>query len=300
VQSVTGGVAPYTSRDSSQHEVRQTLRLSPDVKTSPPSRKDKKPPPPPKSHHGRKIDPTATAESAQTGRSWSTNRLSIHSSPTDGTSGVSDPSLASLPSTADYFLMPAEQQGMKSTDSLQRSQSQQKRPPTPPLSRRHSQMRRSKSAQSKSSRLTMSSYDSESNDSSLPPSPGPSTRSLARKRISIPPSSGDLEPTVPLADVSLNVSSPSTNSRPASLKAARRASSYGSTGNTGNAQAGSPPPPPPPRRTRDSMIHKSDSVPISKTAENQPPPPEPSNALDILADLTKLQKEVDDLRRKVQ
>jgi hypothetical protein len=47
------------------------------------------------------------------------------------------------------------------------------------------------------------------------------------------------------------------------------------------------------------MIRSSDSVPIAKTTENQPPP-QPSNALDILADLTKLQKEVDDLRRQVQ
>lgn len=39
------------------------------------------------------------------------------------------------------------------------------------------------------------------------------------------------------------------------------------------------------------MIRSSDSIPVPGPA-NQPP----SNALDILADLTKLQKEVDDLR----
>jgi hypothetical protein len=296
VRSVTGGVAPDTSRDSSQHAIRQTAQSSPDLETSPPSRKDKKPPPPPKSHHGRRISTTATAESSQTERSRSTNRLSIHGFHDNATSGASHPSSVSLPSTADYFSAAENQRGMESTDSLQRSQSQQKRPPTPPLSRRHSQLRRSKSTQSKSSRLTMSSYDSESNDSSLPPSPGPSTRALARKRISMPPpASGDFEATAPLADVSVNLS-PSTNSRPPSLKAGLRASSYG------NTQAGStgPPPLPPPRRTRDSMIRSSDSVPLSNTVENQPPSPQPSNALDILADLTKLQKEVDDLRRKVQ
>lgn len=42
------------------------------------------------------------------------------------------------------------------------------------------------------------------------------------------------------------------------------------------------------------MIRSDGSVPLA--AENQPPQPQPSNALDILADLTKLQKEVDDLR----
>ncbi|CAG8905247.1 unnamed protein product [Penicillium egyptiacum] len=248
--------------------------------------KDKKPPPPPRTHHGRRIGSTATAESSQTDRSRSTNRLSIHGSFGNVTPGASHPSSVSLSSTADYFSVPG---ATGSTDSLHRSQSQHKRPPTPPLSRRHSQMRRSKSTQCKtSSRLNMS-YDSESNDGSLPPSPGPSSRTLQSKRISMPPpSSGDFQASAPLGDISLNLSPP-TNSRPSSLKAGRRVSSYGSvpSGSTG------PPPPPPPRRTRDSIARSSDVMGLK---ENQTPAPQPSNALDILADLTKLQKEVDDLR----
>ncbi|CAI7575775.1 unnamed protein product [Penicillium glandicola] len=275
-----------TGADSS-HAGRRTSRLSLELDaSSPPGRaKDKKPPPPPRSHHGRRIGPTATAESPQTARSQSTNRLSIHGSLGNVTPGASHPSSVSL-SSADYFSVPAGATG--STESLQRSQSQHKRPPTPPLSRRHSQMRRSKSTQSKtSSRLTIS-YDSESNDGSLPPSPGPSSRALENKRISMPPpSSGDFQ-AAPLGDISLNLSPP-TNSRPSSLKAGRRASSYGGVpaGSTG------PPPPPPPRRNRDSIARSSDVMGLK---ENQTPAPQPSNALDILADLTKLQKEVDDLR----
>lgn len=284
-----GGTAPDTSPDSSHHaiQVRQTVppgsRL--EASASPPSRRDKKPPPPPKSHHGRRI--SSTAVEPETGRSRSTNRLSVHGS--NSVMPGASPSTVSLPSTADYSGSVDNQRATEPSDSLSRSHSQNKRPPTPPLSRRHSQMRRSKSTQSKHNRLTMSSYepDSGSNDGSRPPSPGPSTRSLARKRISMPPPSSDFHPITPLADVSSNLSPPTT-SRPASLKAGRRASSYGTPGNAGSP---GPPPPPPPRRTRDSMIRSSDSVPVPKV-ENQPP----SNALDILADLTKLQKEVDDLR----
>lgn len=285
LQSATGII------DSSRHNIRATSHSSLELETnaSPSRPKDKKPPPPPKSHHGRRIGSTTTAESSQTARSRSSNRFSFHEIPGNVTPGASHPSSVSPPSAVDYFSAPTQdQRATGSMDSLQRSQSQHKRPPTPPLSRRHSQMRRSKSTQSKpSSRLSMS-YDSESNDSSLPPSPGPSSQALERKRISMPPpSSGDSQATVPLGDVSLNLSPPTT-SRPPSLKAGRRASSYG------NMPAGSTrPPPPPPRRTRDSIARSSD---LTGSKENQTPPPQPSNALDILADLTRLQKEVDDLR----
>lgn len=276
-----------TAVDSS-YAARPAARLSLELDASSPlgRAKDKKPPPPPRSHHGRRIGSTATAESSQTARSRSTNRLSIHGSSGNVTPGASHPSSVSLSAATDYFLVPG---ATGSTDSLQRSQSQHKRPPTPPLSRRHSQMRRSKSTQSKTSSRLNISYDSESNDSSLSPSPGPSSRALENKRISMPPpSSGDFQATAPLGDISLNLSPP-TNSRPSSLKAGRRASSYGSVpgGSTG------PPPPPPPRRTRDSIARSSDVMGLK---ENKTPAPQPSNALDILADLTKLQKEVDDLR----
>ncbi|EKV16589.1 sister chromatid cohesion acetyltransferase Eco1 [Penicillium digitatum] len=279
MRSATGAESFHAGRPAA----RPSLEL--DTSSSFGRVKDKKPPPPPRSHHGRRIGSSATAESSQTALSRSTNRLSIPGSPGNVMLGASNPNSVSLLSTADYFSVSG---AMGSTDSLQRSQSQQKRPPTPPLSRRHSQMRRSKSTQSQSSSRLNISYDSESNDSSLPPSPGPSSRTLVNKRISMPPPSlGDFQATIPLGDISLNLSPP-TNSRPSSLKAGTRASSHGSVpGSTG------PPPPPPPRRTRDSIARSSDVVGLK---ENQTPAPRPSNALDILADLTRLQKEVDDLR----
>jgi hypothetical protein len=108
-----------------------------------------------------------------------------------------------------------------------------------------------------------------------------------------PSSSAEFQAAIPSDDVSLNpLGSPS--SRPPSLKAGRRASSYGSV--PSNSSSG-PPPPPPPRRTRDSVLRSSDSPPVSRVVTDENTPlPQPSNALDILADLTKLQKEVDDLR----
>ncbi|KAJ5306587.1 hypothetical protein PENANT_c031G05871 [Penicillium antarcticum] len=312
VRSASGDapVAPDASRDRSQRSLRSEAQSSPWPESTVRTR-EKKPPPPPKSHHGKRIshsataasdvDPDTHAHSSQVNtRSRSSNRLSIHGSSTErATPGAAHPSSVSLPSAADYFSVSENQAATESTDSLQRSHSQ-KRPPTPPLSRRHSQMRRSKSTQSKSSRLTMSSFDSEreqESNSSLPPSPGP-TRSLASKRISMPPptSSAEFQAAIPTGDVSLN-SWGSPSSRPPSLKAGRRASSYGSV--PSSSSSGPPPPPPPPRRTRDSVIRSSDGPSVSRVNDENDenaPLPQPSNALDILADLTKLQKEVDDLR----
>lgn len=290
------GITPDASRDSFQHEIRQpdpSPKLEPDV--SAPSRKDRKPPPPPRSHHGRRVSSTGTiGESSQKRESRLKNRLSSSDSPNNETLGASHPGSESQAPAVDHSSTPVDSwNALPSTSTSQRRGSRTKRPPTPPLSRRHSQMHRSQSTQSKHSRLTMSSYDSESNDGSRPSSPGPSSnRSSVGKRISMPLSSGDFQSTTPLADVSLNTSSPTT-SKPSSIKSGRRASSYGNSPGTTTGSTGAPPPPPR-RRTRDSMIRSDGSVPLA--AENQPPQPQPSNALDILADLTKLQKEVDDLR----
>ncbi|KAJ5288520.1 hypothetical protein N7478_001550 [Penicillium angulare] len=285
----------------SQH-YKQSARLSSS------GNKDKKPPPPPKSHHGKRINAKSTPAmvSAQSIPSRPTHRSSFHSSsPESFTSShkASTPNASSAQRLApDYFAIQSENQAaVASNGSLSRSDSQHKRPPTPPLSRRHSQMHRSKSTQSKSSasRLTLSSVDSESNDSSQPPSPGPSTRSGAsslsrdRKRVSMPPpSSGDFHPTISSAGISDHLSPP--NSSQTSLPG-RRASSYGNLA-TGSSYV-APPPPPPPRRARDSSARSHEGRPVSQMITTQEEPlPQPSNAIDILADLSRLQKEVDDLR----
>ncbi|KAJ5886403.1 uncharacterized protein N7473_009077 [Penicillium subrubescens] len=217
-------VPPPVTRDGGQT---QTSRSPPEpgTNTSPPSRanKEKKPPPPPRSHHGKRISTStnatantrvnAASSSSHTSPPRSTNRLSYHASSPESQistrrAGTPNASSTSQATGADYFsfsVSSEDQQRARAphssypAESVQRSasqHSQHKRPPTPPLSRRHSQMRRSKSIQSKSSgsRLTMSSRDSESTDSSGPPSPGPSTRSVAssisdRKRLSMPPPS---------------------------------------------------------------------------------------------------------------
>ncbi|KAJ5572883.1 hypothetical protein N7450_009867 [Penicillium hetheringtonii] len=278
--------------------------------------REKKPPPPPRNHHGKRINAPESTSRPESIRS--TSRFSFHASSPESvisvqpSGGTSNANTASQPTSTDYFLMPSEnQQALGSTDSLQRSQSQSKRPPTPPLSRRQSQMRRSKSTQSKSSnsRLTLSSLDSESNDSSQPPSPGPPPRSVAsksqdRKRASMPPpasaTTSSLTMTasatiLPATEAPTESLSPPASSRPLPSQPGRRVSSYGSP-STGSS-LGAPPPPPPPRRgARESQIRNSDGGTETPVHRVDSPLPQPSNASDILADLSRLQKEVDDLR----
>ncbi|KAJ5624655.1 hypothetical protein N7510_000964 [Penicillium lagena] len=267
--STPSSMAPFTSADRSRTTT-----------------KDKKPPPPPRSVHGKRITTGDHSRAAS-------NRLSFHASSPEALPS-SRASGSSHPNTSDYFAGEA-------SETLQRSRSAQKRPPTPPLSRRQSQMRRSKSTQSKSStgRLNLSSADSESN-SSLPPSPGPPSRSLTsssspqdRKRISMPPPAlGDYTSTEGVFSQSRPpppTTSSSSSTTATAFQQGRRASSYGTL------PAGSPssaPPPPPPRRARDSTLRSSEN----RASTVEEPLPQPSNAQDILADLSRLQKEVDDLR----
>ncbi|KAJ5667990.1 uncharacterized protein N7477_006560 [Penicillium maclennaniae] len=232
----------------------RTRKISSEQEQGTSRSKDRKPPPPPRSHHGKRISVAGNTASPSIATPPRPNhRLSYHASspeslPSARASGTPNASSVYNAGPRDYFSVSSETR--RATDSanlLQRSNSQPKRPPTPPLSRRHSQMRRSKSTQSKSSgsRLTMSSLDSESNDSSQPPSPGPSNRSVAssmsqdRKRISMPPPSGE-----PQAGVTDSLSPP-PSSRPNLNQAGHRASSYGSIG-TGSSTA-----PPTPRLVED-------------------------------------------------
>ena len=268
--------------------------------TSPPSRanKDKKPPPPPRSHHGKRIS-VATDPITAPSTNKSNHRLSFHSSSPESLASVrpaGTPNASTQPPVPDYFSMPSDNQGRgASSETVSRDSSQHRRPPTPPLSRRKSQMQRSKSTQSRSnmSRLTLSSVDSESNDGSQPPSPGLSTRSGAstlsrdRKRVSMPPPAS----TVTSAAASNHLSPPIDPQPP---QPGRRASSYGNP--TPGSSSAVPPPPPPPRRARDPNS-RSEGRPSSMMITPQEEPlPQPSNAHDILADLSRLQKEVDDLR----
>ncbi|KAJ5710791.1 hypothetical protein N7488_004947 [Penicillium malachiteum] len=288
----------FSSTESSSDEDGPVTRsAAPSHKsTSPVSQtsRDKKPPPPPKSHHGKRIR-TPGDTTSQSAASRLNNRLSFHSLSPESLSlprTASTPS-STHPSVPDYFSIQIENQAaVASNESLSRSHSQNRRPPTPPLSRRQNQMRRSKSTQSKSSasRLTLSSVDYESNDSSQPPSPGFSTRSGTsslsrdRKRISMPPPPS----TISSGGASDHLSPPTTSPSP---HHGRRASSYG---NIAAASSTVAPPPPPPRRARGNS--RGEGRPLSQIITPEEPLPQPSNAHDILADLSRLQKEVDDLR----
>ncbi|RDW86125.1 uncharacterized protein DSM5745_02767 [Aspergillus mulundensis] len=261
--------------------------------------KDRVPPPPPKSHHGKLISsvPRMAPSMLQTMPSKATNGISFHSSS----------SFAGLPVPPRIRQEPLEHFGTPSsqpappTDALRRSQSQHKRPPTPPLSRRHSQMRRSKSTLSKPSSFQLSTRHStievlastSSSPGSRPLTPSVRTRdsrndssthdeessSFTLQSENLPPTS--YLHTTEVSGLQIQSSSQGTS---------RRASSMSHL-----------PTPPPPRRTRAGNHGSDNDSRSSLRSEHNASQAEnlvshPSNAKDILADLSRLQKEVDDLR----
>ncbi|PWY67534.1 hypothetical protein BO70DRAFT_382924 [Aspergillus heteromorphus CBS 117.55] len=278
-----------------------------------PGNRDRVPPPPPKSHHGKRIAPSpgTTPSLTQTTPGRSTSRFSFHGSP-------SEPSHSPRPSVSgsDYFTARSESQPAQApaADTLRRSQSQYKRPPTPPLSRRHSQMRRSKTTLSKVNPVRLSipaaeeASTSSSSSSSPPPSPGawslnPSRTRESRTGDACSEELGDPATSSPRPDSSSPLS-PTESSTAMPGPSTKRSSLYNAL-----------PPLPPPRRSRGSSNQSNDSSGLSlrpgKPADPVPAAaatttsstttkdqfvPHPSNASDILADLSRLQKEVDDLR----
>ncbi|RAL06770.1 uncharacterized protein BO97DRAFT_447334 [Aspergillus homomorphus CBS 101889] len=264
------------------------------------------PPPPPKSHHGRLINPSpgATSSTSQTTPSQPSKRFTFHGTP-------SEPSYSPRPAqpATDYFsgvMETSESTQSPPVDALRRSQSQYKRPPTPPLSRRHSQMRRSKTTSAKVNPVRVS----------IPPEADSAT---AAPPVAIPPSSPSMWSLHPartrdsrLGNIpSEEATSSSSSSNRLSLQLDSSSTPW-TPGDAGRTASPSPslkraslqnPPPPPPRRSRNSSNHSPDSARLS-LRPNKPPVaagkddyvPHPSNANDILADLTRLQKEVDDLR----
>lgn len=250
--------------------------------------REKKPPPPPKNRHGKLINPPQPPPP-----SISSNRFSYHGTP-------SEISISHTPSTplysnkpfpqagTDYFSpKSSENENMKTPDTLRRSQSQYKRPPTPPLSRRHSQMTRSKSTLSSKTnpnRLSMP-VGKEGVNASPPPSPGTNSLTPSLRK----PSRNSLLPT---GENHLQAET-STVSNP------QRAPSVRRTG-PGTTSSSAVPPPPPPRRARFSNDGtRPTSVMLEKTREEDAFP-HPSNANHILDDLSRLQKEVDDLRGRYE
>lgn len=258
--------------------------------------REKKPPPPPKNRHGKLINPPQPPPP-----SVSSNRFSYHGTPSEISIShtPSTPSYSNKPSPqagTDYFSpKSSENENIKTPDTLRRSQSQYKRPPTPPLSRRHSQMTRSKSTLSKTNpnRLSMP-VGKEGVNASPPPSPGTNSLTPSLRK----PSRNSLFPT----DESLLKHTPSREdhlqAETSTLSNPQRTPSVRRTGQGTSSSA--VPPPPPPRRARFSNDGtRPTSVMLEKTREEDAFP-HPSNANHILDDLSRLQKEVDDLRGRYE
>ncbi|KAL4884988.1 hypothetical protein BJY04DRAFT_181064 [Aspergillus karnatakaensis] len=292
--STDGDTQSYTRIKTSVRPVSLGPGIDPRVLASRPGNRDKVPPPPPKSHHGRLISPdlSITPPAPPTpGRA--VNRVSFHGS---SPGALGSPRV--LQADPDYFGVSANQS--VPADTLRRSQSQNKRPPTPPMSRRHSQMRRSKSTFSKQASSQLAALPAVGvATTSTPSSPGsrsqtPSLRSRDSRNNSIV--SEEVSST--FTSRSENIApAPSTQSEVSGLgiqSAPRTTSKRASVINQ-------LPPPPPPRRSRGSNQSNDSNRPASIPSEQRVGGAEhyvsnPSNATDILADLSRLQKEVDDLR----
>ncbi|GAM43702.1 hypothetical protein TCE0_060r18726 [Talaromyces pinophilus] len=267
-------------------------------------------PPPPRSHRGKPIKPDDSGKDTSTS-SIPTPTLSQTpmGSPSDRRGSTSSLSVKvsspknEPPSTAE------------DVSSLHRSSSQSKRPPTPPLTRRHSQMRPNTSRHSiteKPNRLSLP-PKSLSNYMQGPLSPGNGTKTPPRppsRRVERPVSGIQAEAAISQLKSSLSQrdSTPSdqlsvdeqttqapTTSSPPSRTPSIKQSLPTTTGML-------PPPPPPPRRLRASSKSSSTTVSVSIDKPDAPTTTEQediqssSHAQDILADLSRLQQEVDDLR----
>lgn len=287
---------PYTHSRKSSRPVSLGPGIDLNTLATRSGNRDRVPPPPPKSHHGKLISPDLSIipPASQTTPGKAASRVSFH--------GPSPGPLASpriTQATPDYFGTPSSQPSAPA-DTLRRSQSQYKRPPTPPLSRRHSQMRRSKSALSKPSPSQLSvSHSTIETTASTPSSPG--SRSLTPSLRSRDSRSDQIIPD----DSNPNFTLQSENIAPSSMQSTE-VSGLGSQPNPRTASKRSSllntlPPPPPPRRTRGSNHSNDNNRPAGLRSEQRADEPgdfasHPSNATDILADLSRLQKEVDDLR----
>ncbi|KAL2853862.1 hypothetical protein BJY01DRAFT_205937 [Aspergillus pseudoustus] len=266
--------------------------------------RDRIPPPPPKSHHGKRISPgpSIVLPPSQMTPGKAANRVSFH-----GSSSGSLESPRILQTDQDYFsTLSQTNQSAPLADVPRRSQSQNKRPPTPPLSRRHSQMRRSKSTLTKptSSRLSIPLAEVEA-AASTPSSPGSRPLTPLRSRDTHDDASY-IDETQPVSSLRPENIAPTQSAPPKEIGLGIQSSFH--TTSKRASLTNYLPPPPPPRRTRGSK-HGDDSKDSRVTASlrsgqraegSENFVPHPSNAKDILADLTRLQKEVDDLRGHYQ
>ncbi|KLJ08291.1 hypothetical protein EMPG_16276 [Blastomyces silverae] len=293
-------------------------------------------PPPPKTRRGKPINPNTGQTSPLVGlasftspnhRSASPASLSSRSFTEQESGDVNKP--LPHPPVDNSFLSVSPEQASQDSENLS-PLPHQKRPPTPPLARRHSQMKPSNPRLSRNNSArhsmpptniinnstTASSIHSPSPLKSPPPPP-----SRRKDRESSAFSSSDTPPLLPHERRQAS-SRPRSDSRDdTSDKSSLRSVETASTISNKRASQHGPPRPPPPRRGGGSRASLDESRPVllgatdSSTAridmkdaedaksgapgipsQSQSQSQSQSHAVDILADLTRLQKEVDDLR----
>lgn len=313
----TAGSRPSTeSRPRTSHETptSEAEEMRSDSHRQSISGEKKSKPPPPKTRHGKLINPNSSspASTTQPAEAPPPSRVSHRQSSPSETSGSlsSEPrySVPSPPSAKSSNI--SDDAGTTESSSLKRAPSQSKRPPTPPLTRRHSSKAASRDKPRQIS-LPSGGLGSQATGPTSPslktPPPPPSRRhdrplntlhSEASSQLKSPPSQDPSTPSSlpPSEDSATGVASP-----PSRNPSVKRTPS-GSTTNGSNM----PPPPPPPRRIRASSKSSTGSAnPTSAQPDRDEERgddiwPRPSNAEDILADLSRLQKEVDDLRGRYE
>lgn len=275
--------------------------------------KERKKPPPPKTRHGKPIksdEPQMAASPAPTPQR-STSSLSTSYNPVRQGSGSFPDTNSSLPvsQTNSVASPPADSSVVSSPpETLSSVPPQFKKPPTPPLARRQSQLRSSKNALSRSNsgRIPLSSTNS-ANAMSTPTHRVPPPPPRRQERTSItPPSDTSSQHKVPFPAVS---GGEPGDEESISQQSPSRTPSISSGKQHHRPPNSQPPRPPPRRRLRGSSQSSANSTnpttathEISKSSENaaEGSVKDTSNANDILADLSKLQKEVDDLRGQYQ
>lgn len=256
-------------------------------------------PPPPKTRHGRPIksDEPQTSFSQRPTSQHSSSSLSNSYEPARPSSGSftdTEKSHPTVPNDSSFTPLTDNRVVQSPPEVSSPVLPQTKRPPTPPLARRQSQLRPSKNAlsRSNSARLAQSSTGSGMSTSTRGVPPPPPRR---QDRIITPPSDTSLQKG-PLPATS---GSEYGGEEPASQPLPSR------TPSTSSGKQSQPPRPPPPRRLRGSSRSSADSAAtslnpsgdVAKTGEEER---STSNANDILADLSKLQREVDELRGQYQ
>ena len=300
--SSSGDVGVLAVSESAQKEFTpEQPRPSVDTSISSPNEartdvsQSKKPkPPPPRTRHGK---PVQQAQEIS---------LRVSSRPPPSPTPLKSP--PSTPPAAD--------------PTLQRTPSQSKKPPTPPLTRRHSHMRSSGGIKppdqlQQQRRISLPPGGPNSTSSGLTspgvegrPPPPPSRR---RDKPPAPPPSESLPASdspsqkSPRQDIAVaadsEAASLSTSSPPSRQTSVRRTPAGSATGGSH-----APPPPPPPRRNRASSKGSAGHGHSARTAtptggvetSETLPVPQSSHADEILASLSQLQKEVDELRGQFQ